>query len=97
MSFAVTGVRYLAVLVSGSAFAEVPVDREADNDDDHEAQVHQKRHGHSAEPHRVLHLPGESAQHAEHRAVAPRELRVRVTGDTVRLGGSVAGQAQVMA
>lgn len=44
-----------------------------------------------------MHLPREPAQHAEHRAAAPRELRVGVTADAVRLAGPFAGQAQVMA
>jgi len=91
MRLAVAGIRYFAVLVGGRAFAEVPVKRQTDDNGDHEAEIQQERHGHPVEPHCVLHLPREPTQHAEHRAVAPHELRIRVTGDAVRLVRSFAG------
>lgn len=94
---AVTGIQHLAVRVVGSTSAEIPIEREADDTDDHDAQIHQEHYGHPFEPHCIVHLPREPAQHAEHRAAAPRELRVGVTADAVRLAGPFAGQAQVMA
>lgn len=61
MNLAVTGIRHLAVLVDGFAFADTPGQHEINDDGNHEAQVNQEHYGHPVEPFRGFQLPGKSA------------------------------------
>lgn len=83
MNLAVTGIRHLAILVGGFAFADAPGKHEINDDTNHEAQVDQEQNGHPVEPFRRLHLPNKATQHAQYPSFAPREYRVHMASDAV--------------
>lgn len=56
----VTGIGHFTVLVDGSASVYVPGEHEIESNGDYHDQVDQEQDRHPVEPHRGLHLPGET-------------------------------------